>query len=184
MPTPHFVPTSYAEQQQKTTPYGAPPPTASAFPSMPALPNTGMAQFPSAFPAVPLPNAGASSPFNAGSAPPLPPTAGQASSFIGQQPQQMPTPGPPSQQGGFYGQQQALMQQRPGLPAFNNTNNPYGQQPTSTPPSSSSPATITPSYVQPNQMPGPPPSAMQQPYGGYTTQPNYYNPAQPYPKAP
>lgn len=178
MPTPHFVPTSFPDQQQKTTPFGAPPPTAPVFSAMPPLPNTGANQFPSTFP----PNAGTASPFNASSAPPLPSTAGQTSSFIGQQPPQMPSAGLPPQHGGFYGQQQALMQQRPGLAAFNNTNNVYGQPPTSTPPTSSSPATITPSYVQQAQMPAPPPMAAQQPYGGYPAQSNYYNPAQPYPK--
>lgn len=183
MPTPHFVPTSFADQQQKTTPFGAPPP--SSYPAtMPSLPNTGANQFPSAFPPVPLPNANASSPFNASSAPPLPPNAGQTSAFIGQQ--QMPsatTAAAPPQQGGFYGQQQNLMQQRPGLPAFNNANNAYGQPPTSTPPSSSSPATITPSYIQPTSMPAPPPTATQQQYGGYQPQPTYYNPVSQYPKA-
>jgi hypothetical protein len=191
MPTPHLVPTAF--DQTKTSQFGAPPPS---FTGMPPLPNSGASRFPTSFPPPALPNASTSSPFNSTSAPPLPPTTGQTSTFIGQhqqqqqqqqqQPQQTPVP-PPPQQGGFYGQQQALsQQQRPGLSAFNNnTSNAYGQPPQQqapTPPTSSSPATINPSYVQPTAMPGPPPLASQQPYGGYPTQNNYYNPVQQYPR--
>lgn len=185
MPTSHLVPSQYGDQQVKTSVFG-PPPT--SYPGMPSLPNAGATRFPTTFPPATLPNANAQSAFNSTSAPPLPSNAGQASTFIGQQQQQQPqqqTPlMPPPQQGGFYGQQQALHQQpRPGLPAFNATNNPNNaflqqQQQQQPPPSSSSPATINPSYVQPSAMPTPPPLASQQPYGGYGSQPNFYNPVQ------
>jgi len=174
MPTPHFIPSGYGDQQGKTSPFGAPPPS---FPGIPPLPTAGTNRYPTAFPPSTLPNANASSAFNSTSAPPLPSAAGQTSTFIGQQ-----TPlAPPPQQSGFYGQQQALSQQRPGLPAFN-ANNTYAQQQTPLS-SSSSPATINPSFVQPTAMPTPPPLASQQPYGGYPPQTNFYNPVQQYPKA-
>lgn len=180
MPTPHFVPTAaYTDQQGKTSSFGAPP---TSYASMPSAPNAVAPRFSTAFPPVPMPTASTSSAFNPTSAPPLPPSAGQTSTFIGQQQhqqqqQQIPAAAPP-QQGGFYGQQQAMTQQRPGVPNFYNTNNAFGQQQAPTPPSSSSPATINPSYIQPNSMPAPPPSASQQPYGGYQPQNNYYNPVQ------
>jgi len=185
MPTSHFVPTGFVDQQAKTSPYGAPP---QSFSGMPSLPNSGATRFPTSFPPPALPNANTSSAFNPTSAPPLPPSTGQTSTFIGQQ-QQTPV-APPPQQSSFYGQQQGLMQPRPGLSVFNNTNNAYGQQQQQqqqqqqapTPPTSSSPATINPSYIQPTAMPTPPPLASQQPYGGYPAQNNYYNPAQQYPR--
>jgi hypothetical protein len=187
MPTPHFVPTGFGDQQAKTSPFGAPPAT---FPGMPPLPNNNTQRFPTTFPPSTLPNTNTSSAFNPNSAPPSafnntsappPANAGQTSTFIGQQQQQQPPP----QQAGFYGQQQALFQQRPGPPTFgsnnnNNTNNAFSQQ-QQPPPSSSSPATINPSFIQPTAMPTPPPLASQQPYGGFPPQ-NYYNPVQQYPK--
>jgi hypothetical protein len=186
IPTPHFVPTGFGDQQAKTSPFGAPP----TFPGMPPLPNNNTQRFPTAFPPPTLPNTNTSSAFNANTAPPSafnntsappPSNAGQTSTFIGQQQQQ-----PPPQQAGFYGQQQALFQPRPGPPTFgsnnnNNTNNAFSQQ-QQPPPSSSSPATINPSFIQPTGMPTPPPLASQQPYGGYVPQNNYYNPIQQYPK--
>lgn len=172
MPTPHFVPTAFNNQQDKTSPY--PPPPTTNF-GVPTLPNANVTGYPATYPA-PLPNSSAPPTFNPTSAPPLPPNAGQLSTFIGQQ--QTPA-GPPPAQGGFYGQQQALMQQRSGLPAFGQQ-----QQQTSAPPTSSSPATINPSFVQPSTMPTPPPMASQQPYGNYPPPPtNYFNPVQQYPKA-
>jgi len=174
MPAPHFIPTGYGDQQGKTSPFGAPPPS---FPGMPPLPTASTTRYPTAFPPPTLPNANASSAFNPTSAPPPSSTAGQTSTFIGQQ-----TPlAPPPQQGGFYGQQQALNQQRPGFSGFNPNNNTFAQQQTPQT-SNSSPATINPSFVQPTAMPTPPPLASQQPYGGYQPQTNYYNPAQQYPK--
>jgi hypothetical protein len=182
MPTPHFVPSGYGDQQTNTSSFGGAPPT--SYPGMPPLPNAGATRYPTAFPPSTLPNANTSSAFNQNSAPPLSSNAGQTSTFIGQQQQQQQqTPlAPPPQQSGFYGQQQALIQQRSGLPAFNPNNNTYGQQQQPLSPSSSSPATINPSFVQPTAMPTPPPLASQQPYGGYPPQNNYYNPVQQYPK--
>jgi hypothetical protein len=175
MSGPHFIPAGYGDQQGKTSPFGAPPP--SSYPGMPPLPTAGTTRYPTAFPPPTLPNANASSAFNPTSAPPLPSAAGQTSTFIGQQ-----TPlAPPPQQSGFYGQQQALNQQRPTFPGINTNNNTFAQQQTSLS-STSSPATINPSYVQPTAMPTPPPLASQQPYGGYPPQNNYYNPVQQYPK--
>jgi hypothetical protein len=187
MPTSHFVPTGFNDQQGQTSPFGAPP---TSYPGMPPLPNSVPTRFPTTFAPPPLPNANTSSAFNSTSAPPSTSNAGQTSTFIGQQQQQQQPQAPPLQQGGFYGQQQALMQQRPGLPVFNPNNNPNNtfaqqqqQQQQQQPPSSSSPATINPSYIQPTAMPTPPPLASQQPYGGYQPQNNFYNPVQQYPKA-
>ncbi|CAF0851566.1 unnamed protein product [Adineta ricciae] len=203
MPTPQqFMPTPYDDQQPKASPFGAPP---STFPVMPPIPpNTGNQQFPIPYPPTTLPNASTSSVFNTASAPPIappsafnsnplgpPPTTsssssnlGQPSAFIGQQ--QTPL-APPPQVGGFYGQQQALFQQRAGPSTFipNNTANPnntLGQGPPGPPPTSSSPATINPSFIQPTQMPTPPPLASKQPYGGFPGQNNFYNPTQQYPR--
>ncbi|CAF0808709.1 unnamed protein product [Rotaria sordida] len=190
MPTPHFVPTGLNDQQTKTSSslFG-PPPT--SFHGMPPLPNAGASRFPTTFSPPTLPNTNTTSTFNSSSAPP-PPSSNttQTSTFIGQQQQQQQQQqqaplGLPPQQGGFYGQQQALMQSRPGLPAFNpniNTPNAFAQQQPQAPPSSSSPATINPSFMQPTVMPTPPPLASQQPYGGYLPQNTYYNPAQQYSK--
>jgi hypothetical protein len=153
MPTPHFAsPTFNNDQQTKTNVFGPPPTT---FSGMPSLPNNAVPRFPPAT----APNNNTQ-----------PSSVGQPSTFIGQQ---APSP---SQQGGFYGQQQGLYQPRPPVANYN-ANNTFAPQQAGTPPSNSSPATINPSFVQP-----PPPMASQQPYGAYPPQNSYYNPMQQYPK--
>jgi len=155
MPTPHFVPSGFNnDQQTKTNVFGSRPTT---FPGIPSLPNSATPRFPPA--TTPNSNTPTSS-------------IGQPSAFLGQQTSTS------TQQGGFYGQQQALFQQRPPVVGFNG-NNTFVPQQTATSSSSSSPATINPSFVQP---PPPPPMASQQPYGAYPPQNSYYNSPQQYPK--
>ncbi|CAF0752335.1 unnamed protein product [Adineta steineri] len=124
MPTPHFVPTAFNDQQTKTSPFGAPPP---AFPGMPPLPtNAGTPRFPTAFPPSTLPNANTTSAFNPTSAPPsaFNPTSAPPSAFYPTSAPQSafnpnlggaPTP-PASSNAGqtstFIGQQQQHQQQQ------------------------------------------------------------------------
>ena len=165
MPTPHFSPAGYNhEQQAKANVFGPPPTT---FPGMPPLPNTTAPRFPPAT----TPNSNAPpAAFLGGQQAPSP---SQQSGFYGQQQQQAP---PAPQQGGFYAQQQGSYQQGPPVANFNPSHGfPPQHTPTST--SNSGPATINPSFVQP------PPTVAQQPYGNYSPQNSYYNPVQQYPKA-
>jgi hypothetical protein len=154
MPTPHFVPSGFNnnDQQAKTNVFGPPPTT---FPGIPPLPTSTAPRFPPA--TTPSSNT------------PPPSSVGQPSAFIGQQ-----SSAPPPQQGGFYSQQQPSYQQRSPFVGFN-TNNTFAPQQVAPPSSSSAPATINPSFVQP------PPMASQQPYGAYPQQNTYYHPVQQYP---
>ncbi|CAF2405130.1 unnamed protein product [Rotaria sp. Silwood2] len=143
MPTPHFMPTGFNnEQQAKPNMFGPPPTTYSG---MPPLPNNPPPQYP---PSATTSNTNTPPTLNPSSTPP-PSSAGQSSGFMGQQ------ASPLSQQGGFYGQQQALFQQRPPLGNFN-ANNTFASPQTTQLPSNSQPATINPSFMQP------PPSNSQQ----------------------
>ncbi|CAF0886549.1 unnamed protein product [Rotaria sp. Silwood1] len=180
MSTPHFMPTGFNNDQQAKSNVFGPPPT--TFPGMPPLPNNTSMPYP---PSATSMNNNTPPTSNATSTPP-PSSVGQPSGFIGQQAPPLP------QQGGFYGQQQALFQQRPPLGNFN-ANNTFGPPQTAPPSSNSQPATINPSFMQPppsNSSPATinpsfmqplPPMASQQPYGTYPPQNSYYNPVQQYP---
>ena len=176
MPTPHFTPSGYGhEQQPKANLFGPPP---SSFPGMPSVPNPIAPRFPPA--TTPTSSAPAAA-FHPTPTPPLP-SANSTSGFLGQSASLHP-----SQQGGFYAQQQATssappstagfyaQQQAPPVGNYNPTNAFPTQQPGT---SNASPATINPSFPQPT----PPPMAFQQPYGTYSQQNSYYNPVQSYPK--
>ena len=175
MPTPHFAPSGYSQEQQVKANLFGPPPT--TFPGMPTPPNPSAPRFP------PANTAGNNAPVSSFPSAPTPPplSTGSTSGFLSQS-----GPAVPPQQGGFYAQQQAASplppagsfyaQQQATAPGnFNPTNAYSPQQP---PTSNPSPATINPSFPQP----GPPPMAFQQPYGAYSQQNAYYNPMQPYPK--
>ncbi|UJR21167.1 hypothetical protein I4U23_024265 [Adineta vaga] len=155
VPTSHFVPTAFKNEQDARTNTFGPPPT--TFPNVPPLPNSTVPRFPPA--SNPTSNA---PPTNY--SPNMPPTPAN-----GQQPAAVSPPLPP-QQGGFYGHQQNLYQQRPSYPNYPINNVYPPQQPT------------TNNVSFPHSSP-PPQTAAQQSYGAYPAQTSYYNPGQQYPQS-